>query len=63
MGNGGCFAFESSTIADAARFLAALGAVTERSSTVNEYVYQMAHAARLDTQSGIMYFPSWRTGA
>jgi len=58
-GEWGCFAFESSTIAEAAQFLTALGAVVERSSTVNTYVYQMVRAARLDAQAGIMYFPSW----
>lgn len=55
-----CFAIESLTISDATQFLTALGAVVERSSTVNEYVYQMVRAARLNADVGIMYFPEWR---
>lgn len=55
------FAVSVDTEREACLFLARLGAAVEHSSTVTEYVYQLAADAKIrpDGQGYVVYFPRW----
>lgn len=60
LAGGTCVAIEFRNAPDSYRYMTALGAVFERSSTVVDYVYQFASRATVNRDDGItLFFPGW----